>query len=229
MEEHSSVAQDRGAVWPDNGQGRTWGNAFWLLLWLAAGAVAFLPFAFNTSPWDAVTLRVPGNQGNWWHFLAGAPAFLAFAMIWLRLRALFSERSSTAAGRRAIWCFVGLSTCGTTLVELPFLLHLAGTSDWQRFAVLGLGFGVMVASGALLFLRRRQIAPTKACILGLDTAYLANMGLALVVYAGAPGSFSSRSGWFVSMVIVWPMVLELVWNFARTFRIQATGINAGAV
>ena len=28
-------------------------------------AVVFLPFALNKSPWDAVTLRVPDNQGNW--------------------------------------------------------------------------------------------------------------------------------------------------------------------
>ena len=55
-----------------------WVNAIALLIWLLAGAVAFLPFAFNTSPWDAVTLRVPGNQGNWWHALVGAPFFLAF-------------------------------------------------------------------------------------------------------------------------------------------------------
>jgi hypothetical protein len=190
-------------------------------VWLAAGAVAFLPFAFNTSPWDAVTLRVPGNQGNWWHFLAGAPAFLAFPMIWLRLRALLGKESSTSSGRRAIWAVVGLSICGTTLVELPFLLHLAGTSDWQRFAVLGLGFGVMIVSGVLLFLRRRRIAPTRACIAGLNTAYLANMALVLVVYAGVPGSFSSRSGWFVAMVIVWPMLFELLATFAHSFRERA--------
>jgi hypothetical protein len=133
------------------------------------------------------------------------------------------------AGRRVLWSFVGLSICGTTLVELPFLLHLAGTSDWQRFAVLGLGFGVMVASGVLLLLRWRRIAPTQACIAGIDTAYLANMALILVVYAGAPGSLSSRSGWFVAMVIVWPMALEAIWIFLRTFRIQATGIIAGSV
>jgi len=197
-------------------------NAVALVVGLAAGVVAFLPFAFNTSAWDAVTFRVPGNQGNWWHFLAGAPAFLAFPMIWLRLRALFSERLSTAAGRRAIWILVCLSLCGTVLVETPFLLHLVGTSDWQRFAVLGLGFGVMIASGVALIVRRRQIPPTRACIAGLDTAYLANMALILVVYAGAPGSFSTRSGWFVAMVIVWPMALEVVWLFARSFRTRST-------
>lgn len=192
-----------------------------LVIWLLAGTVAFLPFAFDTSPWDAVTFRVPGNQGNWWHFLAGAPAFLAFQMIWLRLRALFSEQHSTRTGRRAIWIVVGLSACGTTLVEMPFLMHLAGTSDWQRFSVLSLGFGVMIASGVVLTVRRRQIALTLACIAGLETAYLANMALILVVYAGVPGSFSSRSGWFVAMVIVWPMILELLWTLSRTSRRQA--------
>jgi len=220
VEKQVGVARVAGAVWPEDEQGPRWANAGALLVWLAAGAVAFLPFAFNISAWDAVTLRVPGNQGNWWHFLAGAPPFLAFPMIWLRLRALFSERPSTAAGRRAIWIVVGLSACGTTLVELPFLLHLAGTSDWQRFAVLGLGFGVLITSGIVLIVRRRRMAPTRACIAGLDTAYLANMALVLVVYAGAPGSFSSRSGWFVAMVIVWPMAFELLWIFARTFRRQ---------
>ena len=31
---------------------------------VVACAVVFLPFAFDTSPLDAITLRVPGNQGN---------------------------------------------------------------------------------------------------------------------------------------------------------------------
>ena len=229
MEEQSGVAQSKGDVWLDERQDPMWLSALMLLVWLAAGAVAFLPFAFDTSPWDAVTFRVPGNQGNWWHFLAGAPAFLAFPMIWLRLRALFSKRPSTAAGRRVIWSVVGLSVCGTTLVELPFLLHLAGTSDWQRFAVLGLGFGVMIACGVLLLLRRRRIGPTPACIIELDTAYFANMALALVVYAGAAGRVSPRSGWFVAIVIVWPMVLELVWLFIQSFRMRGAEIDAGAV
>ena len=148
-----------------------------LLAWLAAGAVAFLPFAFNTSAWDAVRLHVPGNQGNWWHFLAGAPCFLALPMIWLRLRALFSNQPSTPAGRRVLWCVAGLSTIGTLLVESPFLLHLAGTSQWQRFVVLGLGFGIMIASGVILLLRRRILYPTQACIAALNTAYLANLSL----------------------------------------------------
>lgn len=220
MEKHSSVVPREQAVRPEDERGTVGVNAVAFTVWLLAGVVAFLPFAFNTSPWGAVTLRVPGNQGNWWHFLAGAPFFLAFPMIWLRVRALFSDQPSSAVGRRLIWSFVGLSVCGTTLVELPFLLHLAGTSDWQRFAVLGLGFGVMIASGAILFLRRRQIAPTPACMAGIDTAYLANMALVIVVYAGAAGNFSSRSGWFVSMVIAWPMLLELIWIYARSFKVR---------
>jgi hypothetical protein len=167
-----------------------------LLVWLLAGAVVFLPFAVNTSPWDAVTLRVPGNQGNWWHALVGAPFFLAFPMIWLRLRSLFSSQLSTVTARRILWIVAGLSTCGTILVELPFLLHLAGTSEWQRLLVLCLGFGIVVVSAVLLFLRRRDMLPTRACIAGLSTAYLANAALCLVVYSGQRGpSVPNLAGW----------------------------------
>lgn len=115
-------------------------------------------------------------------------------------------------------CVAGLSTIGTILVESPFLLHLAGTSQWQRFVVLGLGFGIIIASAVILLLRRRSFSPTQACFAGLNTAYLANLSLILVVYSDASGSFSTRSGWYVSMVIVWPMVLELVWLLAQALR-----------
>jgi hypothetical protein len=198
-----------------------WVNALALVLWLAAGAVAFLPFAFNTSPWDAVTLRVPGNQGNWWHFLAGAPFFLAYPAIWLRLRSLFSARISTTMGRRLLWSAAGLSIVGTVLVETPFLLHLAGTSDWQRFSVLGLGFGIMVTSAILLIARRGHISPTRACVAGLGTAYLSNAALCLVVYSGAAGGPASRLGWYVSMAIVWPMLFEVAGIFVGSFRSAA--------
>jgi hypothetical protein len=113
-------------------RGQSWVNAVMLFVSLVAGTTAFLPFALDTSPWDAVTLRVPGNQGNWWHVLVGAPFFLAYPMIWLRLRALFSKRLSTRAGRRLLWAAIGSSICGTVLVEAPFLFHLAGTSEWHR-------------------------------------------------------------------------------------------------
>ncbi len=199
-----------------------------LVVWLAAAAVAFLPFAFDTSPWDAVTLRVPGNQGNWWHFLAGVPFFLAFPMIWLRLRSLLSPQLSTATERRIIWTLVALSIAGTVMVETPFLLHLAGTSQWQRLTVLGLGFGIVIASGIVLLLRRRFLFPTQACELGLDAAWLANAALCLVVYAGAAGSFGSRSGWFMSVVIVWPILLDLVWLFILAFRARQSPVQPRA-
>jgi hypothetical protein len=193
-------------------------NVLALLISLVAGAVAFLPFAFDTSPWNAVTLRVPGNQGNWWHALVGAPFFLAFPMIWLRLRSFFSKNLSTSRERRIIWIIVGLSICGTILVESPFLLHLAGTRGWPRLSILSVGLGTVIVSAALLFLRRRDILPTHACLVGLNTAYLANAALCLVVYSGATGTVRSRSGWLVTMVIVWPMALELVWIFIQTFK-----------
>lgn len=229
LDKNSRAGEGGGAARWSEEKDPVWVNAIALLVWLLAGAVAFLPFAFDTSAWDAVTLRVPGNQGNWWHFLAGAPAFLAFPMIWLRMRPFFSTQLSTTVGRRLIWGTVGVSVAGTMAVETPFLLHLAGTSDWQRFIVLSLGFGIVVGSAAILFLRRRHISPTRACLAGLDTAYLANMGLCLVVYAGAPGEIGSRSGWFVTAVIVWPMLFELIWIFIQAFRTRAEQIDPRAV
>ncbi|HEY1767277.1 MAG TPA: hypothetical protein VGG26_06460 [Terracidiphilus sp.] len=193
-------------------------------MWLTAAVVAFIPFARDTSAWDAVTLRVPGNQGNWWHVLVGTPFFLAYPMLWLRLRSLFA-RPSTRIGRRLLWIAVALSICGTLLVETPFLLHLAGTSNWQRLAVLSLGFGVILASALVLFLRRRFIAPFQACIVGLETAYLANAALCLVVYSEATGSTWSRAGWFVCMVIVWPIALELAWLLLRAIRSETPRTN----
>jgi hypothetical protein len=197
-----------------------WVNVIALLVWLVAGAVVFLPFAFNTSPGDAVTLRVPGNQGNWWHALVGAPFFLAFPMIWLRLRSLFSKELSTPTGRRLIWIAAGLSACGTILVEMPFLLHLAGTNEWQRLSVLGLGLGIVALSAIFLLLRRRDMFPTSACLVALDAAYLANAALCLVVYSEATGSVWSKLGWLVTVIIVWPILLELVWLVIQTFKTE---------
>jgi hypothetical protein len=227
VDDHSRAADNNG-TWSKEGQDPTWVKTVALLVWLLAGVVAFLPFALDTSPWDAVTLRVPGNQGNWWHVLVGAPFFLAYPMIWLRLRSLFSMQPSTPAGRRLIWGAVALSIVGTTLVQVPFLLHLAGTSEWQRLSVLGLGFGIVVASGLILLLRRRYLSSTQACLVGLDTAYLANAALCLVVYSAAAGNMRSKSGWLVSMVIVWPIVFELIWLFGQTFQTEGSQLNPGA-
>ena len=193
-----------------------WFNAVALLISVVAGVTAFIPIALYTSPWDAVRLRVPGNQGNWWHALVGAPYFLAFPMIWLRLRALFSRRLSTPTGRRLIWIVVALSVCGTIAVTVPFLLrlgNLAQMNEWRRLSILGPTFGILIASGALLFLTRRSILPTRAALVGLNTAYLANAALCLVIYGPMPGTVPSRYGWIVTLVIVWPMLLELVWIF----------------
>ena len=225
LDDHSRAANNNGAAWSEEGQDPTWVKAIALLIWLLAGVVAFLPFALDTSPWDAVTLRVPGNQGNWWHVLVGAPFFLAYPMIWLRLRSLFSVQPSTTIGRRLIWSAVALSIGGTTLVQVPFLWHLAGTSEWQRLSVLSLGFGIVVASALILLLRGRHLSSTQACLVGLDTAYLANAALCLVVYGGAAGNLRSKSGWLISMVIVWPIVFELIWFFGQTFRTQRSQLN----
>lgn len=185
---------------------------------LAAGIVVFVPFAFDTSPLDAATLRVPGNQGNWWHVLVGAPFFLAFPMIWLRLQSLISDHALNPLIYRIISIAASLSVCGTIAVETPFLLHLAGTSAWQRVAVLALGFGIIIASGATLFWRRDRMTLRGICLTALMTAYLANAALCLVVYSDATGGLGSRSGWLITMVIIWPMALELIWTYIDNLR-----------
>jgi len=202
-------------------QGSRGGNALALPVWLAAGAVPFLPFAFDTSPWDAVLLRVPGNQGNWWHLLAAAPFFLAYPMIWLRLRALFARQSLSMVEQCAIRGVVVLSMGATIAVETPFLLHLAGTSEWQRFAILSLGLGIILFSLLVLLLRRRRIPAQSTCIAGLDSAYLANAVPCLIVYAEAAGGTRSRLGWFVSMVLIWPIAFELAGILLRTVKTAA--------
>ncbi len=200
---------------------RAWTDAIALLVWLVAGVVTFLPFAFDTSPWDAIRFRVPQNQGNWWHLLAGLPFFLAYPMIWLHLRALFARHPSTAIGRRMLWGAIALSAVGTVSVETPFLFHLAGTSDWQRLAVLGLGLGVIAVSALILLFRRRSFSPTQACLVGLGSAYIANAALCLVVYGAASGAIQSRSGWLVSIVVIWPITFELASLLIRSFRGEA--------
>ena len=216
------MGDDSVVVWPgdgrDSGFDPGWLKGIALLVWLVAGVVAFLPFAFDTSAWDAVTFWVPGNQGNWWHFLAGVPFFLAYPMIWLRLRSFFWVQPVTVIARRLIWCAVCVSMTGTAMVETPFLLHLAGTSAWQRLSVLMLGFGIMVASALMLLLRRRRMSPIRACMAGLVAAWLANASLCLIVYSEATGSVWSRSGWMFTVVIFWPILLELIWNLAWSFR-----------
>jgi hypothetical protein len=195
-------------------------NSIALMVWLVAGVVAFLPFARDTSPWNALTLRVPDNQGNWWHALIGAPFFLAFPMIWLRLRLLFSKQSVGSIERLIIWGAVSLANCGTIAIEVPFLLHRAGTSESQRLLIMVLGLGTISASAVLLLLRRHSIFPDRACAIGLTAAYLANAAVCLLVYSEAKGAVSSRLGWIVTSVIVWPMAVELVWSFTKTFRRQ---------
>ena len=200
-----------------------WLNTLALVVWILAAAVVFLPLALYTSPWDAVRFRVPDNQGNWWHFLIGAPFFLAFPVIWLRLRSLFSTRASTRAGRRLIWIVVALSTCGTILVEGPFLLRLGNLSrmnNWRWLSIVCPTLGILIASGALLLFRRRNIPPTRACLVGLNAAYLANAALCLIVYGPMAGTARSKLGWILMMVIVWPMLLELLWLCLKTFEAQ---------
>jgi hypothetical protein len=117
------------------------------------------------------------------------------------------------------------------MVEVPFLLrlgNLARMNEWRRLSIVCPTFGIVVASGAVLFLKRHNILPTRACLVGLNAAYLANAALCLIVYGPMPGTARSKSGWIVTIVIVWPMLLELVWLFIQTFKTQESQDNSRA-
>jgi hypothetical protein len=193
-----------------------WNNVIGLLVSLLAAVVILLPFAAHTSPWNAVTLRVPGNQGNLWHLLIGAPFFLAFEMIWLRLRSILLPRSATPAGRRLVWILVALSAGGTITVEIPFVLRLGNFAHMainHQLSAVGSGLGPMAVCGAILLLRRRHISPISACFLGLNGAWLSNAALCLLFYAPM-----REPGWTGTMIVGWFMGLEIVWILLQSFR-----------
>jgi hypothetical protein len=120
-----------------------------------------------------------------------------------------------------IWTLVALSICGTISVTVPFLLRLGNLAQMKEsrwLSILGPTLGIIIASGAMLFVRRRNIVATSACLAGLYTAYLANAAFCVVVYAPMPGTAGSRSGSITTLVIMWPMLLEMVWIFGRSFK-----------
>ena len=107
------------------------------------------------------------------------------------------------------------SAIGTLLVESPFLMHRAGTSELQRLEVKFLGIGIIVITGIFLYRKRKKIDSTRACIIGLTAAYLANAFLCLIVYGETRFKDHSRSGWYVTLVIALPMLIELIWQIFK--------------
>jgi hypothetical protein len=195
-------------------------NILMLLVWITAGIAIMLPFALGTSPLDALLLRVPNNEGNWWHALVGLPFFLSLPMIWLHLHVLNSVQPPTLIVRRILWIAIIFSAAGTLLVETPFLLHRAGTSELQRLEVIFLGIGIILFNGTFLYVKRKKLHPTRACLIGIATAYLANAFLCLIVYGEAKFEDQSRSGWYVTMIVVVPMLIELIWLLFRKSDVQ---------
>lgn len=190
-------------------------NMLMLLIWITAGIAIMLPFAVGTSPLDALLLRVPNNEGNWWHALVGLPFFLSLPMIWLHFHILNSAQTPSLLIRRVLWVVIIFSAVGTLLVETPFLLHRAGTSEAQRLEVIFLGIGLILFNGIFLYVRRKKLDPTRACFIGVAAAYLANAFLCLIVYGESKFSGLSRSGWYVTLVIVIPILIELIWLLFR--------------
>ncbi len=190
-------------------------NLLMLFIWIAAAVGIILPFALGTSPLDALLLKVPNNEGNWWHALVGLPFFLTLPMIGLHLYVLNSSRMPTLLVRRILWIAITFSAMGTLLVETPFLLHRAGTSELQRMEVIFLGIGIILGNGFFLFINRKKIHGVRALFIGITAAYLANAFLCLIVYGEAKFQDQSRSGWYLTLVIVMPILVEMIWHLFR--------------
>jgi hypothetical protein len=186
-------------------------NILMLVVWITAAIGIILPFALGTSPLDALLLKVPHNEGNWWHALVGLPFFLSLPMIWLHLHILNSTKLPTPIIRRILWIVIIFSACGTLLVEIPFLLHRAGTSELQRLEVIFSGIGIILIGGIFLYVTRKKIHPTRACFIGITTAYLANAFLCLIIYGETKFEGQARSGWYLTLVVVLPILIELIW------------------
>ncbi len=182
-----------------------------LVTWITAGIGIILPFAVGTSPLDALLLKVPHNEGNWWHALVGLPFFLSLPMIWLHLRLLGTGKLHTFSGTKLLWIVIIFSALGTLLVETPFLLHRAGTSELQRLEVIFLGIGIILINGIFLFIKRKEIILVRALFINICAAYLSNAFLCLIVYGEAKFQGQSRSGWYLTVIIVLPILIEMMW------------------
>lgn len=191
------------------------------LAWIAAAAMVFIPFARNTSAWDALTLHVPGDQGNWWHVLVGLPFFLAYPLVWLSLRRFLSAKPLARKASLPLIVFASVSAMGTALVEAPFVAQRAGTSTLQRTEVILLGLGILCAGVGVLLARRRQIAGSDGSSMAMSTAYLANLAICLIVYGEATGSIWSRAGWLAATVLVIPIGAEWLWLQFKMWRLPA--------
>jgi hypothetical protein len=198
-------------------------NILMLIIWIAAGVGIVLPFALGTSPLDALLLRVPHNEGNWWHALVGLPFLLSLPMIWLHWHALNSATQPATHIRKVLWILITFSAVGTLLVEIPFLLHRAGTSELQRLEVIFSGIGIILLSGTILYAKRKKIPATQACLAGIAASYMANAFLCLIVYGETKFENYSRSGWYLTAAVALPIFLELIWLLFKNKKSIAAG------
>jgi hypothetical protein len=192
-----------------------------VLAWIAAAAMVFVPFARYTSAWDALTLHVPGDQGNWWHVLVGLPFFLAYPLAWLSVGRFLSVKPLAGTVSLSLIVFASVSALGTALVEAPFVAQRAGTSTLQRFEVIVLGLGILSAGVGVLLARRRRIGVGDTCLMAMSTAYLANLAICLIVYSEATGSVWSRAGWLASTVLAVPIGCQWLWLQFRMWTLPS--------
>jgi hypothetical protein len=180
-----------------------WVRGVALAVSLAAAAVIFLPFTWDTSPWDVV--------GHWpWVWedlkftLLAIPFFLAFPMVWIRVRLLFPH-AIRPAERIIIWTIALLAVSATIWVEGIFIPEALRDRDWSEWFV-GTPPIVLLAGATPTFVRRRRITPLNRIIAGLNTVYLGNAVMCVIGFAGA-----QDFGWYMTIAVGSFMVFEFFW------------------
>jgi hypothetical protein len=194
---------------PANGpESRTkWSGVIALVISLPSTAVVFLDFAEGISPWNVASAFVFDELHFWsmedWQLaLCAAPFFLAFPLMWLGIRSIFSAKLSGPESI-GVWSLVGLSACATLIIDADLMVDFFHYHNGGELVAVGLGF--VIGAPALIFCRRRRLSAERSRPVGLYICYVANGVICLIAFAE-----NKNLGWYVSLVIVCGMCAELM-------------------
>jgi hypothetical protein len=183
-----------------------------LVVGLAAGASAFLPFTYNTAPVDVwielLTRRTPWDRERL--FLIATPFFVGLPLAAWRVKRLF--RPALSRGQRIAMYAVGL--CGAALTTGFFVSVLAaGDLTPREIAQVLVGPTTLVVGtgtvARLLWRRHRDEAASVA----LTAGYACN-GAMLVAAMYSP----DHVGWWVTLAAVVGVAVEWAYLMILTRR-----------
>jgi hypothetical protein len=194
---------------PANGpESRTkWSGVIALVISLPLTAVVFLDFAEGISPWNVASAFVFDELHFWsmedWQLaLCAAPFFLAFPLMWLGIRSIFSAKLSGPESI-GVWSLVGLSACATLIIDADLMVDFFRYHNGGELAAVGPG--IVVGAAAAIVCRRRHFSAERCRLIGLYVCYVANGIVCLIAFAE-----NQNLGWYVALIIVCGMSGELL-------------------